>query len=93
MNSEGVDAAFEFARQRLVYHAVAFEPALAAKGFRHDCDPKMGLPAWPMPGMAGVLMGFIDHVKPAGREGSCQFFDNTVSCCHSVQVSACCLIE
>ena len=69
MDRERVDAGLEFVRQRRVHHAVALDAALAGKRFRHDRDPEMGLATRPVTGVAGVLMGFIDHVEARGGEG------------------------
>ena len=92
-DGQRVDAVREFTRQCFIDHAMASKAALSCKSFRHDMDPEMGLSARSMGCMAFMEMGFVDHVERARRERFCQFFDNTVSCCHSVQVSACCLIE
>ena len=93
MNGQRVDAVREFIGERLVDHAMACKAALSCKSFRHDMDPEMGLSARTVGCVAFMEMGFVDHFEPAGREGICQFFDNTVSCCHSVQISARWLIE
>ena len=93
INGQRVNAVRKLTRQRFIDHAMACNSALSCKSFRHDMDPEMGLSARSMGCMAFMEMGFVDHVEPAGRERFCQFFDNTVSCCHSVQVSARCLIE
>jgi hypothetical protein len=82
MNGQRVDAVRKLLGERLIDHAVTCESALSRKGFRHDMNPKMGLSAWAMGGMAFMVMGFINHVEFAGREGCCQFFDNMVSRCH-----------
>ena len=62
VDRERMHAAGKLGRERRVDHAVALEPALSAEGLRHDIDPEMGLAARPVAGMAGVLMGFVDHV-------------------------------
>ena len=61
MDRERVDAAVEFGRKGRVDHAVALEPALSPKRLRHNIQAEMALPAGPMPGMAFVLVGFVDH--------------------------------
>src|SRR5215813_794936 len=53
----------EFARKRLVYHAVPFEPGLSAKGSRHNMNPEVGFPTRSMSGMASVQVGFIHDVE------------------------------
>jgi hypothetical protein len=68
MDGERVDAFGELARQRLVDHAMALDPALPFEGPSHDIDPEMGLAARPVPGMALMLVGFIDHPQALGVE-------------------------
>ena len=68
MDSERVDAAFELTHKRFVDHAVAIEPAPAAKCLGHDGNPEMGLAARPRAGVAFVLMGFIGHVEAGGLQ-------------------------
>ena len=43
-------------RQRGVDQAVAFEPGLAGKGFRHDIDPEVSLAAFTPAAMALMLV-------------------------------------
>jgi hypothetical protein len=44
----------------------------------------MGLAAWPMARMAGVLMAFVDHVEPLRREGFRQSFGDAITGCHVI---------
>jgi hypothetical protein len=69
VNSERVHAAGKLAGKRRVDHAMAFEPALSAEGFRHDIESEMALAALPMSGMAFVQVGFILDMQAFGREG------------------------
>jgi hypothetical protein len=78
MNGQGMDAVREFDRECFVDHAMTCNPALSHKGIRYDMDPEMGFSSRPMGCVALMEMGFVDHVEPAGREGLCQFFDNTI---------------
>jgi len=100
VDGECVDAAFEFTDKCLVYHAVALEAALPAKGFRHNINPEMGLPAQPMTGMASVLLGFVNHVEALGREGLSQLFGDEVAGAHGFGLAGvgcegqcCCVAE
>jgi hypothetical protein len=52
---------------------VSFEPALSFKGSSYDIHPEMGLPAWAMTGMPLMLVRFIHHFQPVGRESFGQF--------------------
>jgi len=68
VDGERVDAFGQLARQGLVDHAVALDAALPFEGFSHDIESEMGLPARPVPGMAFMLVGFIDHPQALGGE-------------------------
>ena len=46
----------EFRRQRHIYHAVAFDPALPLERRRHNIDPEMRLAARPVAGVALMQM-------------------------------------
>ena len=67
MDGEGVHAAGKLGRQRLVDHAVTFEPGLSFEGLRHDIDAVMSLPARPRPGMALVFLGFVLDLEALRR--------------------------
>ena len=60
--------ALELARKRLIDHAVALQPALPFEGVSYNINPEMRFPAWAMPGMALVLVRFIQHFQAFGRE-------------------------
>ena len=67
-------AAGKLAGQRRIDHAMAFEPALPAEGFRHDIEPEMGLAAGPVAGMAFVQMRFVlDMEAFAARKAASNF--------------------
>jgi len=87
MDSERVDAAFELTHKRFVDHAVALEPALPAKRLRHNIHPEMSFPALPLPGMPGVLVGFIHHLEVRGGESLGQLFRNDIAPCHGVRIA------
>src|SRR5215470_7740630 len=46
MDGEGVDATFEFGRERFIHHTVALDPALPSERFRHNINAEMGFAAW-----------------------------------------------
>ena len=56
LDRQRVHGAGEFPRQRRIYHAVAFDPALPLEGRRHNIDPEMRLAARPVAGMALMQM-------------------------------------
>ena len=64
VNGKGMHTTLELRRQRFVHHAVALDPALPSEGVRHDIHPEMGLAAFAMAGVSGVLVGLIDHIEP-----------------------------
>ena len=75
-------AAGELARERRIDHAMAFDPALPAKGFRHDIEPEMSLAAGPVAGVAFVPMRFILDMEALGRESVAQLFRDQIACGH-----------
>ena len=82
MNGKRVHTAGKLAGKRRVDHTVAFQPALPAKGFRHDIESEMSLAARPVPGMAFVPVRFILDVKALGRESVAQLFRDQIACVH-----------
>src|SRR5579883_3096557 len=68
MDGERMDASFELALERLVDHAMAFEPALSAEGVRHNIEAEVGFAAGAMSGMALVPIGFVFDAKALRRE-------------------------
>lgn len=77
-----VDAAGEFLRQRLMDHAMTFDPALPIEGRRHDIDSEMRFAAGAMPGVPGVKMRFIDDVEAGGRESRGELGCDLMLDCH-----------
>ena len=82
MNGESVHATCQFARECRVDHAVTFDPALSAEGFRHDIKAEVGLAAGPVSGVAFVLVGFVLDVQALGRESAAQLFGNEIASLH-----------
>jgi hypothetical protein len=82
VNSERVHAAGKLAGERRVDHAMAFEPALSAEGFRHDIESEVSLATGPMSGVAFVLVGFILDLQALRRESIAQLFRDEIACLH-----------
>src|ERR1700720_4575121 len=61
---------------------MAFDPALPAKGFRHDIEPEMSLAAGPVAGVAFVPMRFILDLEALGRESVAQLIRDQIACGH-----------
>jgi hypothetical protein len=76
MNRERVHPAGKLARQRRIDHAMALDPALPAKGFRHDIESEMSLAAGPVAGMALVPMRLVLDMKALGCESVVQLFSD-----------------
>ena len=83
VDGERVHTTFEFARQRAVDHAVAFQPGLPFERLRHDINAEMRLPARPVPGMAFVLVGFVQHLEALRRESLGQLFCDHIGRLHA----------
>jgi hypothetical protein len=78
MDRQRMDTVCEFRRQRRIDHAVAVDPAPPAERFGHDMDAKMGFAARPVPGMAGVPVGFVLHLKALRRESLGQLLGDLI---------------
>jgi len=68
MDGECVYSARQLGRKQLINHAMAFEPGLSFERFRYDIDTEMSLPAWAVPGMAFMLVRFVQHLEALRRE-------------------------
>jgi hypothetical protein len=82
VDGERMHAAGELGSERRVDHAMAFEPALSAKGFRHNIESEMRLAAGPVSGMALMAMGFVLDMQAFGRESIAQLFRDEIACLH-----------
>ena len=58
-----MDAGGQFGRKNLIDHAVTFDPALPAEGFRYDMNPEMTFTARPMARMPLVAVRFILDIE------------------------------
>jgi hypothetical protein len=83
MNRKGVHAARQFAGQRAVDHAVAFQPSLPFERLRHDINTKMRLPARSVSSMAFVLVRFVQHLETLWRESLGQLFRDYIARLHT----------
>jgi hypothetical protein len=64
-----MDTGFELVGESLINHAMASDPALPPERISHDINPEMRFSAWPMSGVAFMLMGFIEHLQSQRSEG------------------------
>ncbi len=80
-------AALELGDKGFVDHAVALEAALPAERFRHDIYPEMRFPALPMPGVPGVLVGFVHYLEPRGVESPGQLFRDEITPGHGLGIT------
>ena len=69
-----MDAAGQFGGKNLVDHAMTFDPALPAEGFRHDMNSEMTFTARPMPRMTLMAVRFILDIEALRREGGAELF-------------------
>ena len=77
-----MNAAREFGRKRLIYHAVTFQPGLSFEDVRHNINAKVSLSARPVPGMAFMLVRFINYFEALRRESLDQFFCDEIGGSH-----------
>jgi hypothetical protein len=82
MDGERMHAALELSDKDFVDHAVALEPALPAERLRHDIYPEMSFPAFPMPSMSDVLVGFVHYLEARGDESLGQLLRDEITPCH-----------
>ena len=82
MDGERMHAAGKLAGEHRIDHTMALNPALSAKGFRHDIESEMSLAAWPVARMAFVAMRFILDMKAFGRESVAQLFRDQIASVH-----------
>ena len=82
VDGERVHATGELAGERRIDHAMALDPALPAKGFRHDIESEMRLAAGPVAGVAFMPMRFILDMEAFGRESVAQLFRDQIACMH-----------
>src|SRR5437588_558995 len=82
VNGKRMHAALDLSRERFVHHAVALDPALPSEGVRHNINPEMGLAAFPMAGVAGVLVGLVEHVELCRCEGPSELLQDGVAGIH-----------
>jgi len=82
MDGERMHAAGQFARQRRIDHAMAFEPALSTERFRYDIEAEMSLAAGPVSGVALVPMRFILDMEALRRESCAQLFRDEIAGLH-----------
>jgi hypothetical protein len=87
MDSERVHTTGELVGERRIDHAMALDPALSAKGFRHDIKSEMRFTAGPVPGMALVPMRFILDMKAFGCESLVQLFRDQIASVHGKWLS------
>jgi len=67
--------------ERQIDHPVALDSALTFERLRYDINPEMRLSAWPMPGMALMLMRFIHNTDAVRGESFGQLSCDNLSGC------------
>ena len=82
MDGERMHATGEFGCQRLINQPVTLDAGLSLEGVRHDMDPVVGLSARPVPGMALMLVRFINHFEALRRESLGQLFCDQIGGSH-----------
>lgn len=63
MNGERMNRTGQFVGQDIMNGAMPVKPAFAFKGRRHNINTEMRFAFRPRAGMAGMQVGFIDHLK------------------------------
>jgi hypothetical protein len=82
LDGERVNGSPEFRRERRIYHAVAFNPALPFEGRRYNIDSEMRLAARPVARMALMQMRFVRNVEAFRQESFTQLVYDSVFGAH-----------
>jgi len=72
VNGKRVYGTGELARQRRIYHAMAFDAALPLEGLRHNIHTEVRLAAWPVAGVPLMQMGLVLDLEAFGKESFAQ---------------------
>jgi hypothetical protein len=88
MDRERVHPLLQLRRERSVDETVTLDPALPCKGLSHNIDPEMALAARPMPGVALMLAGFVDHAQAFRLESLGQLSCDEVMNAHGLALRA-----
>ena len=75
-------AALKLVGERHIDHAVAFESALSAEGFRHNIKPVVRFAARPIAGMSFMQVGLVLDMQAFGRESRQQLCRNDILHAH-----------
>ncbi len=86
MNGKRMDAAGKLAGERVVNHAVAFQPGLSFERLRHDINAVMSLPARPPAGMALMFLGFVLDPEALRRESLGQLLCDQIGGSHAARL-------
>jgi len=78
-----MNAAREFGRKRLIYHAVTFQPGLSFEDVRHNINAEVSLSARPVPGMALMLVRFVQNLEALRRESLGQLLCDQIGGSHA----------
>jgi len=65
---------------------MTFDAGLAREGLRYDIHPEMGLATGAVPGMAFVLVRFIQHPQALRNQGFGQLLFKTLCGLHTTQL-------
>src|SRR5437764_792977 len=79
---QGVDAAGDLVRERLVDEALAGDPVHPGEGIGNDRHVEMGLAARLRPGVTGVALRIVDDVETYRLEALGQFAAHRVGDAH-----------
>jgi hypothetical protein len=83
VNGKGMNAAREFGCKRFIYHAVPLQPGLSFEQVRHNINAEVSLSARPVPGMALMLVRFIQNLKALRRESLGQLLCDQIGGSHA----------
>ena len=88
VNGECVDPAGKFARERLVDHPMAIDPALPFEGLRYDMHSVVSFAAGPGARVPGMQVRLICNVETRGSKCPREHFDDSIPPDHSGRLAA-----
>jgi hypothetical protein len=81
-----MNAGREFGSEQLIYHAMALQPGLSFEGIRHNMNPEVCLSARPVPGMALMLVRFVQNLEALRRESLGQLLCDEIGSPHGARL-------
>ena len=83
VDGECMNADRKFGCEQLIYHAMALQPGLSFEGIRHNINAEVCLSARPVPGMALMLVRFVQNLEAFRLESLGQLLCDQIDGSHA----------